>query len=257
MKFKTLKSRLFSTAAAGVTALLLGAGGAQAEELGGTLALYGWLPSMRGETPFNLTGRTVETEMSARDMLESLQFGMMAAGEVHYGRVSFMGDLLYASLANDGTIPAAPAWSTDVKTKMLMTTFGVGYAAYAEGGYLIQPYVGARYVMIDTDVKLKNARLPAVSVDGDVDTHWWDPVVGVRGRVPLNDKWTLGGIAEVGGFGAGSDITWQLYAGVEYAVSEHFNAHLGYRYLGVRYSVGPADLKLDMYGPLLGVSYRF
>jgi opacity protein-like surface antigen len=257
MKFNVWKSGLLSAVAAGAFALTLGAGGAQAEELGGTLALYGWLPSMHGETPFNLAGRTVETEMSARDMLESLQFGMMAAGEVHYGRVSFMGDLLYASLANDGSIPAAPAWSTDVKTKMLMTTFGVGYAAYAENGYLVQPYVGARYVMLDTDVKLKNARLPAVSVDGDVDAHWWDPVVGVRGRVPLNDKWTLGGIAELGGFGAGSDITWQLYAGAEYAISERFNAHLGYRYLGVRYSVGPADLKLDMYGPLLGMSYRF
>lgn len=257
MKVNMLKSKLLSAVAASVLALSFGAGGALAEEVGGALALYGWLPSMRGETPFNLNGRTVTTEMSARDMLESLQFGMMAAGEVRYGRVSFMGDLIYASLANDGTIPAAPAWSTDVKTKMLMTTFGVGYAAYAEKGYLVQPYVGLRYVMVDTDVKLKNARLPAGSVGGDVDAHWWDPVVGVRGRVPLNEKWTLGGIAELGGFGAGSDVTWQLYAGAEYAISERFTTNVGYRYLGVRYSVGPADLKLDMYGPLLGMTYRF
>ena len=257
MKLNALKSKLLSAAAASVLALTFGAGGAQAEELGGAMAIYGWLPSMRGETPFNLTGRTVTTEMSAGDVLESLQFGMMAAGEVHYGRVSFMGDLIYTSLANDGTIPAAPAWTTDVKTKMLMTTFGVGYAAYAEKGYLVQPYVGLRYVMMDTDVKLKNANLPAGSVGGDVDAHWWDPVIGVRGPVPMKEKITMGGIPEVGQPGAGSDVTWQLYAGAEYAISERFTTNVGYRYLGIRYSIGPADMKLDMYGPLLGMTYRF
>lgn len=107
MKFNILKSKLLSAVTASVLALTFGAG-AQAQEVGGALALYGWLPSMRGETPFNLAGRTVETEMSANDLLESLQFGMMAAGEIHYGRVSFLGDLIYASLANDGTIPVAP-----------------------------------------------------------------------------------------------------------------------------------------------------
>lgn len=235
------------------TALTVAAG-ARAEELTGTMALYGWLPQLDGTTTSRSSGRSVETSISRGDLLKSLDFGMMGAGELNYGRYAFLFDTVYSKLSNGGSVSAVPALSTDVNTKMLLSTFAFGYQAYKENGVVVEPYAGVRYVWMNTDVKVSGG---PIGLGADIDVHWWDPLVGVRGRLPLDEKWAANGIAEVGGFGVGSDVTWQLYAGVEYAVSEKFTANAGFRYLAIRYSANKTDIDINQYGPLLGMTYRF
>ena len=52
-------------------------------------------------------------------------------------------------------------------------------------------------------------------------------MIGLRGRVAISDKLSLGGFASIGGFGVGSDLSFDVFAGVDYAFSERFSANAG------------------------------
>jgi opacity protein-like surface antigen len=58
-------------------------------------------------------------------------------------------------------------------------------------------------------------------------------------------------------FGVGSQFSWEVYAGLDYAVTDHISAVAGFRYLSVNYEDGGAELKLDTYGPVLGATLWF
>lgn len=248
---------LLPVAAALATALLLAPGAVRAQELEGVAALYVWLPALDGETTHVTSGRSVETSISRGNLLKAFEFGMMGAAEVHYGRFALLHDTVYTSLNSDGTAGPAQRVSVDVDTKLLLTTTALGYRAYDEAGALVEPFAGVRYVWVDSEAKAQHDVRSNLAVGASLDAHWWDPVIGVRGRLPLSETWTIGGVFDIGGFGAGSDFTWQAFAGVEYAISERTTANLGFRYLSIRYSADRVDVDLRQYGPLLGLAMRF
>ncbi|UEM07433.1 hypothetical protein JL101_033710 (plasmid) [Skermanella rosea] len=250
-------ARVLAVATAAAAALLAGTRGIRAEEFGGSAALYVWLPRIDGEFSSAAGGRTVETSISRGDLLESLDFGVMGAGEITYGRFALLNDTVYSDLGNDGSVRGNPSVSVDVDTKMLLTTTAFGYHAYVDRGRLIEPFAGARYVRMSTDVTATSSAREGATAGADLDVSWWDPVIGVRGRLPLSETWTVGGIAEIGGFGIGSEFTWQIFAGVEYAISERVSANAGFRYLSIRYSADRVDVDVSQYGPLVGLVMRF
>jgi len=48
-----------------------------------------------------------------------------------------------------------------------------------------------------------------------------------------------------------------MYAGLDYALSERFSTVAGFRYLSIDYHEHGAELDMDMYGPLLGMTVKF
>ena len=79
----------------------------------------------------------------------------------------------------------------------------------------------------------------------------------MRGRAPLTERLSAVGYADIGGFGAGSQFSWEIYAGLDYAFTETFSAIAGFRYLSIDYDQTGTDLKLDTYGPLIGATLHF
>ncbi len=243
-----------------VTTLALAAflfpGAADSEELRGSMTVYGWLPWMDMEVDTN-SGRSTDISVGADDVLDALKFAFMAAGEVHYGRFGFLHDTVYAKLGSGGTLSGPFSSSVDIDVKMLLATNALSYQVYAEDGYLVEPYAGARYVKVESDVSIAGGGPLGVSNDASVNVDWWDPVIGVRGRMPLTEKISAGGFADIGGFGVGSKFSWEIYAGLDYALSDHFSAVAGFRYLSIDYDTGRADITLETYGPVLGLTVRF
>ena len=70
-------------------------------------------------------------------------------------------------------------------------------------------------------------------------------------------QWTLIGYADIGGFGVGSDFTWQTLVGVNYEFSKTFAGKFGYRYSAS--TTTRTDFVYDMAnsGLYLGVGIRF
>jgi hypothetical protein len=61
----------------------------------------------------------------------------------------------------------------------------------------------------------------------------------------------------VGGFGASSDVTWDVMGGVGYQYSDSVSFNLGYRALGVDYDHDGFVYDIVQQGPILGAVFRF
>ena len=250
-----------TTRAAAVAGVMLAAclapDGARSQDLHGSVTLYGWLPGLDAEVTSSSGGTSAAVSVSASNILEALNFAFMAAGDVHYGRFGVVQDLVYADLGTSGNLSGPLASKVKVDTNMLISTTAVSYRVYDRQGWLLEPFAGARYVDLEQDVKITGGGPLDVERAASVDLDWWDPVIGLRGRAPITQSLSAAGFIDIGGFGAGSNFSWEVYAGLDYAFTGNVSAVAGFRYLSINYDQGRAEVKLDTYGPVLGATLRF
>lgn len=86
---------------------------------------------------------------------------------------------------------------------------------------------------------------------------WWDPYIGVRGRYNLNSTFYLTAKADIGGFGIGSDLTWQAEAALGIAVTKNVFGEIGYRAIGVDYDQDGFQMDTVTHGFQLGLGLMF
>jgi hypothetical protein len=93
--------------------------------------------------------------------------------------------------------------------------------------------------------------------------EWVDPFVGLRVRHQLAPGKELEFLGDIGGFGVGSDFTWQLFGGYSFDFSvwqTELHGLVGYRALAIDYTQdGPSKNNLDLilHGPVVGLSFRW
>ncbi len=95
----------------------------------------------------------------------------------------------------------------------------------------------ARVDGIKRDVSRKIARTLEKSLDTTVSRtdDWFDPYIGLRGRYNFTDRLYATAKGDVGGFGVGSDFTWQAEAALGFQLTRSISAEAGYRALGIDY----------------------
>src|SRR5262249_2261027 len=123
-----------------------------------------------------------------------------------------------------------------------------------EGGS-VDVMAGARFWRLDNSIDLFQGSSTSVAV-GQTE-NWVDPVLGARFRVNFKKGWFANLKGDVGGFGAGSQLTWQIYSGVGKQFKEKYSVLLGYRYLDVDYVNGGFLFDTHMSGLLAGFNIRF
>ena len=96
-------------------------------------------------------------------------------------------------------------------------------------------------------------RIPE-SISGSAS--WVDPFFGMRVQHYLTDRIYLAALAEAGGFGAGSDLTWSAGGGVGVKINEHLALETFYRYMSVDYD-DDILFDADMSGLFLGLKVKF
>ncbi|HZD91367.1 MAG TPA: hypothetical protein VE224_14795 [Pseudolabrys sp.] len=116
---------------------------------------------------------------------------------------------------------------------------------------------GVRAWGIDGDISLspRFQRLPAVNVSHG--GAWADPLLAARYHRELGNGFGLTGYADVGGFGAGADIDWQILATIDYAWRPGIDLHAGFRSLNFDIGAPRADFSVHMYGPIIAATFRF
>ena len=107
------------------------------------------------------------------------------------------------------------------------------------------------------DVDFDNPQLSTLSKS----KGWFDPIVGARLWFPVSSSLDVILRGDVGGFGVGSDLTWQLSGHLRYAFSDSFSGLLGYRYFYMDYESGEGLNRfvydMAIHGPTLGLSWGF
>lgn len=89
-------------------------------------------------------------------------------------------------------------------------------------------------------------------------SRWWiDPVVGLRGQVNFS-RWCFAAAqADAGGFGAGSQITWNTQATLGVNFSRHIAFEAGYRYMYIDYDKDNFLYNVNMPGVFGGLIFKF
>ena len=238
----------------------IGAANAEEDGLSYSITPYLWATGMKGDVE---GGRLPETsvDMSFSDVLDVLDFGLMTAVEVRKGRLGFLFDAVYMKVSDsaDATGPrGALTVSAEAEVRQTMLAFAAAWRVL-DGGVALDAVGGIRYNRIeaDADIDASLFGLPGGSVSRSIDKDWVDPYVGVRVYVPVNDALQLVGYLDAGGFGVGSDFTWQGLAGLEYAFTETFGASLGYRYMHIDYDQDGFRYDMVNQGPYAGLSMHF
>jgi opacity protein-like surface antigen len=130
-----------------------------------------------------------------------------------------------------------------------------GFVTWSKGFTMVtDQYPGARMWQLDGALTLGPGLLPGVRAERD--ETWVDPIIGLRARHVLNDRWRLEGYADIGGFGVASNFTWQVYGGVGADITDRVTARLGYRHLAVDYEKDGFLWDVSLSGPILGVTVR-
>ncbi|MBV8865898.1 MAG: hypothetical protein JO210_10935 [Acidobacteriaceae bacterium] len=82
--------------------------------------------------------------------------------------------------------------------------------------------------------------------------------MGTRILFPLSPKLLVTILGDAGGWGAGSQLDYQIFGAIGYRLSEKFSLGAGYRYLFVNYRPGNSGIyESALSGALIGVNYHF
>jgi len=226
---------------------------------------YLWALSLDGDV--TVKGVESSPSVSFRDILKNLDYALMVEGEARKDRFGLYANAIYASL---GVTDKVSGVGVKTDAQVLWAGAGASYrlgpwALSQEGGtsgpnVAVEPYAGARYTYLNTKLKIRNGG-PQV----DANKSWVDPIVGVRTIWQLTPKWNVTTFGDIGGFGLGSDLTWQAagLVGYRFGLFGDDNARFlaGYRALYQNYKSGSGsnEFKWDMtlHGPTLGVAIDF
>ncbi len=228
-----------------------------------TVAPYIWGAGLTGDVGvFGLD--PTEVDMTFGDVLENLDVTGMIVGELHNGQWGVLADLIYVQLSTTervfGQVQNTPA---ELRVGLEATTFTATlmgeYRLVSQPNYIVDLMAGARVWSVNNDISatLSAGGAPVAGLSGSDGATWVDPMIGVKGRVDLTPKWNLSGWGMIGGFGAGSEITWDLLGAVGYKWTDKFSTRVGYRALGVDYSDDGFVYDTIQHGPVIGFLFSF
>lgn len=214
--------------------------------------VYMMFPNMNGETGVRELP-TVSVDATVGDILGHLKMGGMFYLEATNDDWSISSDFLYMDLEQDA-VPTTLI--TSGKVSMQQTAWELA------GLKRIQPWLdlglGARLVNLQAGIDLQTV------IDGSrsasIDQTWVDPIIIARTQGLFTEKiyWQLRG--DFGGFGVGSDFTWQAQANIGYRFSKLFQTSIGYRYIGIDYDKGENSDRfvydVDTFGAVLRIGFN-
>ncbi len=248
---------IFRTALRGiaVTAVIAGAlvvksTDAKAQDWSGQVTLYGWGAGVTGDfTP--VTGApTLSFDKSLSEVLEDLDAALFATALVRRGNLVLFGDLTYTSSSRAGLVPPGVPASGELTIRSL--TLAAGRRFDTGGGSHVDLLGGFRAWSLDGRVSV-----PAVGIDVAPGSDFVDPIIALRGSAPISDRWSLLGYIDVGGFGAGSDFTWQAAVTANYQATDNLYLSFGWRHLYLDYADNGTLFEGAMTGPVIGATWRF
>jgi hypothetical protein len=215
---------------------------------------YLWATGVWGDVA---VGRapTANVEATFGDIIENLDFAAMAMFEARRGRWGLILDGIYSKLSAEGPSPVPVFSRTDVELRTGVIEPAVAYRVWENETVSLDVIGGARIWIVDTEMKLSGNGAPPARFE---DTQTWaDPFIGGRLKVRLAERWSLMVLGDVGGFGIGSDLTWQAFGGVSFDINKTWSLKAGYRALGVDYENGGFKLDVTSHGPVVGIGIRF
>jgi hypothetical protein len=216
-----------------------------------SLSPYLWFTGVHGIA--GVDQRTVSVHASPADLLSKFRFGLMGTTEVSRKRFVATIDMVWARLGDDKALPptALVATSADFKASEFILTPKIGYRLINQKKIKIDALTGFRYWHLGQTLEFNPSRL---GLNFNASQNWVDPLVGGRIELPLSSKLAVSIFGDVGGWGAGSQLDYQIGGILSYKWKPKWALQAGWRYLDVDYR-GTSIYDAAMSGVLIGVTY--
>jgi hypothetical protein len=219
--------------------------------------VYMLFPNMDGEVG---VGNTITAPINANtsDIFGTLKLGGMIYLEMHNHQWSISSDFVFMNLEKEIT----------PTTLIRAGTLGMDqYIWEVAGLYRVNDYleVGAGGRLNHLVAQVQGERNVFPNDYEDFSAHqsktFYDPILIARMSTDINKKWLFQFRGDLGGFGIGSDFTWQLQAYAGYRFTQLFQVTAGYRILGIDYDKGVNAQRfifnMNEFGPVIRVGFNF
>jgi hypothetical protein len=217
------------------------------------VSLYGLAAGMSGNVGIGPVNAGVDFGFDK--VLDNLEFATMAKVRVGYDRWALTTDVIYMGLG-----ASKNGLSVDMDQWMVEPTLSYRVSKYFE------PLVGVRYNNLGADIRGPNLQRPGPGIvqgPGALSgtQEWWDPIVGANLNLPLGKGFSLNLRGDIGGFGVGSDLTWQVFPYFGWQFAHWGSLQAGYRWVDMDFESGGGSsrFKYDMliHGPQIGFTFHF
>jgi hypothetical protein len=225
-----------------------------------------WVAGMEGDA--TVRGNKSAVSASPADSLEAiLDFGDRSwTGNVvgNYGRWGFraagmtlrLGDEVDATTAGRSVSAGLGLDLGQLDVSYCVKRCPAGTTCGCPASLAYEVFAGLRYFFLETELGVVGG---GPGVRGSQD--FVDPIVGGRITWDLGNRWSFDVEADIGGFGVGSDFTWQARAGARYRIARWFSAEAGMKVLDIDYSNGSGASLFEwdvlMWGPYLALNFHF
>ena len=225
---------------------------------------YMWAVSV--DSKVTIGDYSTSSSMTFSDIWNDLQ----VAGEIHLearkGKFGFFLDPTYLQLRQNSTFTgtrngAAPPPVRDLTltADMWLVEFG---ALYQVGKWALGDKVrslsvdvlgGGRYWYLHGSLDTGSLVNPTST------SHFVDPIIGATLKADLTENLMVYLRGDIGGFGVGSDFSWNGAALFGYRITPAVTALFGYRMLYLDYKAGSSRARYDitMQGPIGGIAFMF
>ena len=218
---------------------------------------YLMFPNMSGQTGFgNLP--TIPVDADPGDIFDKLQMGAMLYLEANNDKWAITSDFVYMNLQQDITPDKFIHSGTVTLNQTIWELAGL---------YRILPFleagVGGRLNYLETDIDAQRIVLPAgtETITGHHSKTFYDPILITRLSTNIDNEWLFQFRGDFGGFGIGSDFTWQVQAYAGYRFTTLFQLSVGYRIISIDYDKGENEerfiFNMNEFGPAIRLGFNF
>lgn len=219
------------------------------------IAPYGWLISLDGNATVDGTTSIIDEDFD--DLFKNINFVAEGRFEAWRGSWGAIADVTYVELETDESMgPVDIESNTDV---LLLVAGGMKRVVDQEvnedgaGGVKVDAILGLTYTSLDVTLDVD----PGPKVKQDED--WVDPILGLRSRFNITEKWGAHLELLIGGFDLfdGSDFVSMATALIGRETVRGQILYFGWRNLDIEYENGDFGMDVTFNGPIVGYEFHF
>lgn len=230
-------------------------------------------------------GREVDYHLDLSKLLDVLNFVASARFETWKSNFGFILDGFYTSLGDDvgiefNRLPNGGGIESSLKYNQGIYDLAFSYhfgdpAPFSRPDQpsnksfpqvWFEPIIGARINYLkgtveDTLITIANREIDLE--DREASRTWVQAMVGAKFGIQVSDPVTLWLRGDIAGFnwGADTNMSWNIFAGVDWWVSRTISLQFAYRFYGIEYGNGSGNdefkFEQKLNGPMLSATFHF
>lgn len=213
--------------------------------------LYLWAANIDGSVGTGPANQEVKADFG--NIFDNLEMVFTVHFEAEKGSWGGIVDVNYLNVGNKAGLPGGGEIDLDLQNTILEFD---GFYRIRRDAHTFDLLAGLRYTDQDTKITL-----PSPFPQANIGASWWDPIVGGRWMWNFADKWAFIARGDIGGFGVGSDFTWNASGIFVWQPWKHVALAFGYRVLDQDYEDGEglSRYKWDatLSGPIGGINFTW